>query len=494
MYDELKNLLKHGSIYTVGIVLSRIISFLMIPLYTNYLRPEEYGTLELLSLSIDIISTVMGFGMTASVLRFYFNKNDSAEKNKVISTAMLGTAIIMGVTSILCLIASNQLSDLIFHSSENAGLLRIMFLTMLMTSIGEVPLAYLRIIQKSTKFVLISLIRLILQLSLNILFLVVLKQGISGILYSGLITSVLMGIYLASMTSFETGIRFDRKLYWEMLAYGLPLIVSDISAFVLAFSDRFFLNYYTNLSDVGIYSLAYKFGMLLSMVFVAPFTQIWSARMFEIYHKENSKELISKVLTLFLFGALIINLAISVLTKDVLRLISNEAYWSAYKLVPVISLAYVFNGIVYIVGLGILATGKTKLSALAMILAMAVNIGFNFILIPHWGKAGAAYATLISYLFRVILIYVFSQSLFKIKYEWKALIFIGCISLGIIYLSHFIVVGNKFISLFLNSLLIVIFAVISYFSGVFTAKEKVVIRACIRNPMEIRKFINSGIG
>jgi O-antigen/teichoic acid export membrane protein len=493
MYDEFKKLLKHGSIYALGIILSKLISFVMIPLYTNILRPDEYGTLELLNLSIDTITTVMGFGILASVMRFYFISDDRGDRNKVVSTALLGTASVMAITAGVCIFVCKPISQLIFHNVENAVYLRIMFITMFLGSVIEIPLAYIRILQKSLKFVAISLVRLIVQLGFNIFFLVYLHKGVMGVLYSGLITSLLMGFYLIFMTSFSTGLHFDRRLYLSMLVYGIPLIVSDISAFVLTFSDRFFLNYYTNLSDVGIYSLAYKFGMLISMLFVAPFYQIWGTRMFDIYHRDDAKEIISRVLTLFLLMALAINLVVSLLSKDALRLMSNQSYWGAYRLVPVISLAYVLNGIIYVISVGILAQGKTKLNALAMIIAMAINIGCNFLLIPRWGKSGAAFATLLSYLVRVVLIYYFSQMLFRIRYEWAKIFQMGAISLVLLLLSHFISISNIPLSIIMNVILLASFPFLIYVTGILSPKEKDIIRGCLRNPFKAKELL-SGLG
>jgi len=99
LHAELKNLLKHGSIYTVGTVLGRIVSFLMLPIYTTYLEPAEYGTLELVGLTIDVISTAIGIGMTAAVMRFYFKYEDEESKKRVVSSALIGVITIIGITS-----------------------------------------------------------------------------------------------------------------------------------------------------------------------------------------------------------------------------------------------------------------------------------------------------------------------------------------------------------------------------------------------------------
>jgi O-antigen/teichoic acid export membrane protein len=493
MYDELKRLVKHGSIYTLGMILTKVVSFLMIPLYTNVLKPEQYGTLELLSLSADIVSMIVGFGILAAMMRFYFISDDPKERNRVISTAILGTVAIMAVSAAICISFARPISQLIFHNPENTGNLRITFITMFLASFIEIPLAYLRILQKSVRFVTLSLLHFIFKLGLNILFLVFLHQGVRGVLYGNLIASIMTGSYLILSTTHSTGLRFNKRTYISMLLYGAPLIVSDISAFVLTFSDRFFLNYYTNLTDVGIYSLAYKFGMLISMMLVSPFYQIWGARMFDIYNRPDAKEVISKVLTFFLLAGLGANLALSVLSKDILRLMSNQDYWSAYKLVPVISLSYVINGIIYVISVGILAQGKTKLNAFAMVIAMAANIGLNFLLIPHMGKVGAAYATLATYIIRVALIYYFSQALFRIRYEWGKIFQLAAMSLALIFLSQYITVNGLALSFLFNFMLIILFPILVYFTGIFNPKEKTFIKMCLRNPFKVKELLSAGI-
>ena len=486
MQGEIKNIVKHGSIYTVGIIISRIVSFLMIPLYTNLLAPSQYGILELLTLTIDVISTIVGIGMTAAVLRFYFKYDEESQRNSILSTALLGTMTLMGISTLACMLSSRFISDLIFPGKDYVGYFRIMFLTMFVSGGIEIPMVYIRAKQQSRRFVIINLVRLTIQLGLNVLFLVRFHMGVVGILYAGLITSVLISIYLLVSTLRKTHVTFDMNIYRQMLVFGAPLLVSDISAFMLTFADRFFINYYGDLTSVGIYSLAYKFGMLISVLFIAPFQQIWSARMFDIARQNEGKIVISKVLTYFMIAALFISLGISVLSKDVLRIVSAKAYWSAYKLVPIISMAYVLNGIIYVVGVGILFKEKTKFTAISTVIAMAANILFNFLLIPPWGRVGAAYSTLISYLIRVVLIYYFSQKLFRVDYKWKQIIQVMVIYLALLAGSFVLNIHSVPISLLFNVLLVIFFALVIYSLGILDEREKQFIKSLIRNPLGIK--------
>ena len=490
MQGEIKNIIKHGSIYSVGIIISRIISFLMIPVYTNLLVPSEYGILELLTLTIDVISTIVGIGMTAAVLRFYFKYDEESQRNGIVSTALIGTMTLMGISTVACMLSSRFISNLIFPGKDYVDYFRIMFLSMFFASGIEIPMVYIRAKQQSGRFVIINLIRLTIQLGLNIVFLVGFHMGVMGILYGGLITSVLVAMYLLVSTLRTTRLTFDMNVYVQMLIFGAPLLVSDISVFILTFGDRYFINYYGDLTAVGIYSLAYKFGMLISVLFIVPFVQIWSARMFDIARQDDGKTIISKVLTYFMIAALFISLGISVLSRDVLRIVSAKSYWSAYKLVPIISMAYVLNGIIYVVQVSILFMEKTKFAAISTVIAMAANILLNFLLIPSWGIAGAAYSTLISYLIRVVFIYYFSQRLLRIDYKWKQIIQVMLIYFVLLAGSLVLKIDHMLLSLLINVLIVIIFALVIYSMGIFNEREKQFIRSLVRNPLGIKAMFS----
>jgi O-antigen/teichoic acid export membrane protein len=491
MQGEIKNIIKHGSIYSIGIIISRIISFLMIPVYTNLLVPSEYGILELLTLTIDVISTIVGVGMTAAVGRFYFKYDEESRRNSAVSTALIGTMTLMGISTLACMLSSGFISNLVFPGQDYVGYFKLMFITMFFAGGIEIPLIYIRVKQQSGKFVIVNLVRLAIQLGLNILFLVGFHMGVVGILYSGLITSALIATYLLVSTLRKTRLTFAMNIYRQMLVFGAPLLVSDISLFMLTFGDRFFINYYSDLTSVGIYSLAYKFGMLIGMLFIGPFLQIWSARQFDIARQEDGKIIISKVLTYFMIAALFISFGISALSKDVLRIVSAKAYWSAYKLVPIISMAYVLNGIIYVVGVSILFKEKTKFIAISTVIAMAANILFNFLLIPPWGRVGAAYSTLISYLVRVVLIYYFSQRLFRIDYKWKQIVQVMVIYLALLACSFVLSIHSVLISLLFNILLIILFALVIYSLGILNEREKQLIKSLLRHPLGIKAMFSN---
>ena len=489
MFSEIKSLIKHGSIYTIGNILSKIASFLLIPIYTNYLIPSEYGTLELLDLTIDMIATVLGMGMAIAVMRYYSKAEDKKSKNLVLSSALIGIITLMGLTSAICIVFSPLFSKIIFSSEQYTYFFRIIFLTMFLHSGIGMSIVFLRAKLKSGTFVTLNLIKLIIQLSLNIYFLVALGLGVLGVLYSGLITSFIFFTYLLISTFRETGTKFSFKTYKLLLKFGAPLIIADLSIFLLTFADRFFLNYFCDLNIVGIYSLAYKFGMLVAMLICGPFWAIWSVKMFELAKQDNAQELFSKTMNYFLMGALTISLALAILTKDVLRLMANSSYWEAYKIVPLISTSYVLQGFIGIAGAGILIKGKTKYKAISSFAAMAANLLLNYLFIPIWGGFGAAFATLIAFGVRLLIDFYYSQRLFYINYDWKKIMLMTGMYLFLALTAFYVDIENLIISVAINILILFMFPISLYIFGILEPKEKNIIRSFVNNPFKSLKTI-----
>jgi len=491
MAGEIKNLVKHGSVYTMGTILSRVISFLMIPIYTNYLVPAEYGTLELLSMTVDVISTIIGIGMTATIMRFYYKYDNEDDKKRAASTALIGTMTLMSLASATSLLFASSLSQAVFKSPDYAPHFRVIFITMFLSSGIEIPMVLLRAKLRSVNYVVISLTKMVMQLSLNIYFLVVLDLGVFGVLYSTLIVNAIVCAYLTISTFRETGIKFSSTIYREMLKFGAPLIIADLSIFILTYADRYFLNYYCDLTTVGVYSLAYKFGMLVSLLFGGPFYGIWGASMFEYAKKENGKEVFASVMNYFLMGALAISLFFSLFTKDLLRIMANPEYWSAYKIVPLIGSSYVISGTISICGAGIMICNKTKYKALSTTAGMVVNTVLNFLLIPHWGAYGAGISTLVSFAVRMAVDNHYSQKLFRITYETLKITKMIVIYAVLSSASYLINIENIVASILVYTLVMLAFPVVLYYTGVITEDNRDLFFSILKNPIEHIKNIRS---
>lgn len=417
MKSELKNLGKHTIIYGAGILLGRIVSFIMLPIYTRYLTPADYGVLELLTITTDVISMIVGIGLTSTVMRFYSKYDSQEEKNKVVSTALVMMFVPSLLINFICILLSDKFSTLVFGTADYTRYFQLSFIMLFLQAGVEIPMIFIRLKQDSTLFVVINFLKLILQLSLNIYFVVILKIGLAGILYSSLISSIVMTSFLTFYIIRWIGFAFSFPRCIEMLRFGYPLIFWSLGSFILTFSDRYFLNIYSDLRTVGIYSLAYKFGFLLATL-VGPFSLIWEPKRFEIAKQHDGFLIYKKVFMYLNIVLLMISLMISVFIKDILTLMTDPSYWEAYRLVPIILIAYIFQTWTAFCNIGLFIREKTSMYGLSAAISVVIVTLANVLLIPSFGAYGAAWATVIAFGIRFIVVLWYAQKEYYVDFGW----------------------------------------------------------------------------
>lgn len=480
MLDELKKLLKHGSVYGLGNILNKAVGFLLIPFYTHYLTTSDYGTLELLDLSVALIGLLLNMWMNASLVRHYYDYDDDQNRNEVIGTALISASAVALLVSAAGMFWARSISVLILKSPAYYKFVWVISCNLFLTCVNSVSFSYLRARQKSSFIVTMNSVSLIGALSLNIYFLAVLKTGVIGILYSGLIANALVTAALTVLTIRDTGLHFEFEKLKALASFGLPLVLTSFSAFELNFADRFFLQHYSDVSTVGIYALGYKFGFMLSFLIIQPFMMIWGARMYEIARRPDSGFVFSRVAGYFTLLITTVALAMSLVIKEVISVVSPAQFHSAYRVVPIVALSYVFYGMSYYFQTGVYVSKKTVYLGLMGAICASANIALNFLLIPRYAAMGAASATALSFLLMAILAYVFSQRVYRIPFAVAKLVAPVCIAAIVYFASTRIQTSSVFSTLALKLLLLPAFLSIVFFSRFFSVAEKLKLRDTLR--------------
>ncbi len=468
---ESKLMAKHSSVYGIGNVLNRVIGFLMIPVYTRYLIPSEYGILELLSLTTEIVGMILSMRISHAMFRIYFEHDSLEDKNEVISTSMLTFGAIGSIGLLMASLPSWFLAEKILNSSQYSYYFIISFATLWFNTLVLMAFYYLMILKKSTLYIISSSIKLFIALSFNIYFIVFLKMGVLGILYGNLIASVSMTVILVIPVLIQVGIRFSNRKLKEMLKYGLPLIPGSLANFVVLVSDRYIVKIFGSLSDVGIYSLSYRFGIMPHTLITVPFNQVWGVRRFELMKRDDAEELFGRIITYFIFLLTFIGLGISVLAKDTLYIIADSKFWDAYKYIPILLLSYIVYGLYFHFVMGILLAKKTKYISYIDIVNGIINIVLNIFLIKAYGLYGAAYATLISYTTRIVMVYLVSSRLQKIYFEFDRVLKI-LLSAGLIFIFCFFIDSHSAVtSLSIKFVIACLFPLILYVFKFYSHSE-----------------------
>lgn len=477
--SESKRIVSHTSVYLFGDVLRYSVSLLMLPIYTRFLTPEDYGTVELLSMLIDFAAILFGARVGQSVFRFYCNAKSESEKKSIISSALLLGFTFNGIGALAVILFSGQLANLIFSDTGFKDEIVLFTITMFMLPLTEIPLVYIRAEKKPWLFFIASLAKLVLQLSLNIYLVVFKELHVEGVIYSAVISSTIMAIFLTGMSLIKTGMKPSFHICKKLFNFSLPIKIATIGSFYLAFGDRYILNYFTDLSQVGIYSLGYKFGFIFMLLSWTPFEKMWDSEKYAIHETSNANATYQKTFLYFSIFMISLGLCISLFVKDLLRIMSDPAFLSAYEIVPIIIFAYLFQAWSKFCDLGILLSKKTSHIAIAEAIAVVIITIAYLSLIPAYGIHGAAWATVIGFVTRFLWIYKKGTQLYDMELPWHK-IFLAIISAGVFLGLSTLVTDNLLISISLRLLLFTGFLFTIFHLPIFTSEEKQDLRLKVR--------------
>jgi O-antigen/teichoic acid export membrane protein len=415
------SVLRHAGIYGLGSVGIRVAGLLLVPFYTYNLTPAQYGVIEYLDLTAMAIGMLFGLGLSNAIYRFYYLAQEPAERRRVVATALTPVLVVSFAIAAVLFAAAPRLADSVFHDAQFVRYLRILFIGFGFNMVAEFGMAYLAVLQRSAVYSAITVAKFVASLLLNVLFLVGFHWGVEGILISNLITNSTLGILLLVHVVRENGVSFDPVLFRRMVAYGYPLVLVQVSLFGINFADRFFLQAYTDFEHVGIYALAYKFGIMLNTLVVASFFQVWNAKSFEVAADPRAGAFYTRVFNYFGVGLVVAGLGMVLVIRDVIAIAAPPAYAPAAALVPLIVVAYVLNGIGTYFELGLKLANRTPTLGAIFAGTCALCIGLYWLLIPTYGMFGAVLATVIAFAAKAVFVYLQSQRAHPLHYEFGRL-------------------------------------------------------------------------
>lgn len=465
---ELKFLMTHSSIYGLGAVVSRIVSFLLLPLYTRYLTPTDYGVLETIDISNGVIGVVVTVGIAMALSRFYYESEEMRERNRVVST----TFITYGVIGLCCvpvlMSICTPLSVLLFQTEEYGYYFRIGLLTLVVGALVDIGMVYLRVIKKPVIFISITLSRMIFLILLNVLFIVYYKLGVLGILYSSLITRSIYAFFMTSLILGTTGMRFSFRLSKAMLAYALPMIPSKLANTLVKQSDKYFVLYFLGTADMGIYSLALKLGNAVHNLLTVPFNMAYIPRRFEIMKQSDAQDIFSKVFTYYVFLMGYVGLCLSLLLPEILDVMVTEEFERAGAIVPAVVFSMILYGCHFHFNFGILYSKQTKYLAYINVGSALLMLVCNYFLIQALGLWGGVLSTILTMGVEAWLLYLVSNRFFRIHFEFGRVggFLILCITYYLIF-SHLPIAGRwvdfsvRAVSVAVFPFLLILFRVIS---------------------------------
>ena len=465
----------------------------MLPIYTRMLTPADYGTIELFSMIIDFAGIIFGLRIGEALFRFYVTAESVAEKDQVISSALILTILLNCIGFFILYAASGVLCTLIFGSLEHQNLLILFSMSLLYAPIVEIPMTYIRAQQRPWLFVSFSSLKLTLQLSLNIYLVVVLKLGVYGIVLSTVIAGAVMSLLLGGYCFHKTGMQFSFSRAKELITFSYPMILASLISFYVTFGDRYFLKLYGTLADVGIYALGYKFGFLLSFIGSGPFFAIWDSERYHIFNKPNAKCTFQNVFVLFIVFISLIAAGISIFSRNILMIMANSEFWGAARIVPVVVLAYLIQSLTAYCNLGIMIHKKTIILTKSVILSAVVITVFYFVFIPSFGALGAAWATVLAFAVRFLYVYQKAKNLYDMELPWKKILVPFLLSASAVIFSFF---GPNHIIWSIGVNILIFYSLIFIFTqfSFLPVNERIILRTLLLRPWSLPRQMRGLLG
>ena len=393
---EIGTAVRHSAVYGLGNILAKALGFLMLPLYTHYLEPRDFGVFEIMDLSISLFGMVLQMGIAPALLRAYAAAPSPAEKNKAVSTVFIFVGATGLVTFLFGLAFVRPASTMLFGPAIPSGYLLLSFSSFVLSYVASPFRIYLRAREASARLVMLDTVSTLLIFTLNIFFVAGLKLGLLGILMSPVIVNVVW-VAVAGGSLLRIGLHFSRNLLRQMVRFGSPLILSNLAAFVLNFADRFFLQHFQSLEVVGLYAVGYKFGFMINALLVQPFFIMWQSRMYAIYADDHHVSIFGQIFVLYSLLLTYAALAMALWSQEIIHIMAGPKFARAGVVIPVISLAYVVCGVGSYLQTGLFLATRTKLIGLISAIAMVISLALYYVLISGYGLLGAAWATVLSF-------------------------------------------------------------------------------------------------
>lgn len=462
---SVKDLFSQTTIYGVGLLANKAISFVLLPLYTFYFSPSELGAYNIVQSLWMFIILFYLYGQETSFIKFFIDGHGDSEKKEIYSTTLILLTVSSFVFSLILYFLSGSITSVLEFEDPVKGLLYIRILSMVLftDALFRFPLLLLRAELKAMQYLVLTILSLIVNVSLNFILIMECKLGVEAIFYSYIVSVVITFIAGLLVTKKYLSAIFSFEIARQLIGYGLKFILVGVFILLIDVSDRFFLKYIYSEELVGIYSANYRLASVMSLL-IAAFRFSWTPYFLNLEKNPENKKIVSGIFTYIVFIGMFLFLFFALFTEPVVKIsfgkfsLLDTRYQSGLVIIPFVLIAYVFSGLYSALSVAPFYADKTKELLYISGLGLIVNTVLNYLLILNYGMIGASVSTLLTYFVMMVVLYYRAQKIYRIEYEIKKILLIFILAISLFIISYF---TKEFLSeinfIFLSIVLIFIF-------------------------------------
>ena len=415
----LRSLVSESAIYGLGGIAAQAVYVILVPIYADVLGPSGTGIAATVTTTLSLSLMLVSLSLPQAFLRWYLKVSETDRQRANVLHTTLALRLLASVAGSLVIAALIvPLTLLLYGDFSYTGVYLVIPAILLFDSILSMPLTFLRAQRRPRAYAALSFGRAFLG-SLIIVVLVLSGAGVMGVVIGsavGAAVAAAAGLWILQRDRLLT-LRWDGDLVRKMLGFGLPLVPAALAGWTLNLSDRYLLQGFTDAATVGVYSLGYTAGLLVSALAVQPFSIAWGAAYWDLAKREDAAAAFARVLVAFTAAGSLIALTLSALGTDAIRLVLTDDFEPARFVVPFSAFSYVLYGVFTILTAGLNLENQTRWLPITMGAAAVAGVALNLVLIPLWGFMGAAVSTLVSYVLLASLSGAASQRYYPVPWD-----------------------------------------------------------------------------
>lgn len=480
MSGYLRRLATTGAAYTAASVFSKLIAVVLLPLYTRYLTPTDYGAAEVMFAAVVSASIVVRFGMIEALLRFYYK--DDEDPARVVATSFAAVFWVATGGALVALPFAGPISEGLL-GEQAPGLARIAIGGLWVLTMFEYLLTLFRLEERARAYFVTTTLSVVAAIALTVVLVVGAGEGARGLLLGSYASGAAFVLGLIWVHRRRLSLRFERSLLDRLLRFGLPTMPAELSLYMLNFVDRLILVRSAGLAAAGLYSLAAKFAQGVN-VLARGFQLAWPPLAYSIRDDDEARRVYAAVVTWFVAAMAFVVAGMWLFSRWIVRLLTTPEFYGSHKAIGLLAtgaaLYALYMALVVVLG----RTGRTGFNFPATGAALASNVALNLILVPAFGIVGAGAALVASYLVVLALMYWFTQRLFPVPYEWGRLIRATLGVTALVVAGELLLPTEGAAGLLLRAVLWAAYPLLLLATGFFTADERSWL-AGLRHPGEL---------
>lgn len=436
--SRVKQLLSETFVYGLSSVFSRLINFLLLPVYTRILSPDDYGVLNIVNTTFTIIWLLAVMALDSAAFVFFYDKPEDKFRKPIFASWFWSQFAITFFFAALLFGLSGILSKTFFNTEIHKYEFQLISIILFVNLLPNIIWNWLRSFRRAKATAIFTLTQSLIVIGFNILFIAVLHWGIKGFFWAQIISGGIMTVTALFLLKDWLSFRyFDKILLRKMLFYSLPLVPTAVALWGLNSAGGYFLQGFRGETEVGLYQTGVTIAGAMAFV-IGAFTQAWGPFAMSIKDQDNAKSFYGKVFILYISIVGFLSAVVALFANEILQIVATPAYRDAHWVTSILAFSSLLVGLNYIASIGMSLVKNMRPFAKAFIIGSIFNLFLYLVGSKYFGKEGCALASLITNMGITIYIFKEAQKMTFIPYNFKKGLIIGLFCLSVASVGKFL--------------------------------------------------------